>query len=67
MPHEHVPLGLTENGELGPICHYTGKIMTFGEAMVIDEHYVCWEYYQKLTGAVPSNKITKSNKPFYNK
>ena len=30
MPHEHVPLGLTENGELGPICHYTGKIMTFG-------------------------------------
>jgi len=41
-------------GELGPICDHCGGLMTFGESMVINAQYVCWDCYQKSTGAEPS-------------
>jgi hypothetical protein len=36
---------------LGPICAITGKAMTFAEAMVLDDKFVCWEAYVEATGA----------------
>lgn len=51
MPHEHIPLAQTPNGELGPRCKSCGIRLTFGEAMVVDKHYYCWEHYVEVTGA----------------
>ena len=31
----------------------------FGEAMIIDQHYVCWEYYQKLLERLHLIRLTK--------
>jgi len=44
----------TATGQLGPICAITGKAMTFAEAIVLDDKYVCWEAYVERTGAAPS-------------
>jgi|TARA_B110000914_G_scaffold111861_1_gene97896 hypothetical protein len=41
----------TATGQLGPICAITGKAMTFAEAMVLDDKFVCWEAYVEATGA----------------
>ena len=41
----------TSTGQLGPICAITGKAMTFAEAIVMDEQFVCWEAYVEATGA----------------
>ena len=41
----------TSTGQLGPICAITGKAMTFAEAIVLDNQYVCWEAYVEITGA----------------
>ncbi|MCH2638132.1 MAG: hypothetical protein MKZ56_07215 [Candidatus Thalassarchaeum sp.] len=41
-------------GQLGPICDSCGALMTFGESCTIDEQYVCWDCYEKLTGATSS-------------
>jgi len=41
----------TATGQLGPICAITGKALTFAEAIVLDDRYVCWEAYVELTGA----------------
>ena len=38
-------------GQLGPICDSCGTLMTFGESCTIDDEYVCWDCYVKLTGA----------------
>ena len=38
-------------GQLGPVCDSCGTLMTFGESCTIDERYVCWDCYVKLTGA----------------
>ena len=41
----------TATGQLGPVCSITGKAMTFAEAMVLDDKFVCWEAYVEATGA----------------
>lgn len=41
----------TATGQLGPICAITGKAMTFAEAIVLDDKFVCWEAYVEATGA----------------
>lgn len=51
MPHEHIELAQTPNGEIGPRCNACGIRLTFGEAMVHGKHYVCWTHYVEATGA----------------
>ena len=51
MPHEHIELAQTPNGEIGPRCKTCGIRLTFGEAMVVDKNYLCWEHYVESTGA----------------
>ena len=41
----------TATGQLGPVCAITGKAMTFAEAIVLDDQFVCWEAYVAATGA----------------
>ena len=41
----------TATGQLGPICAITGKPLTFAEAIVLDNEYVCWEAYVEAAGA----------------
>ena len=41
----------TATGQLGPVCAITGKAMTFAEAIVLDDKFVCWEAYVAVTGA----------------
>ena len=41
----------TATGQLGPVCAITGKAMTFAEAIVLDDKFVCWEAYVEATGA----------------
>ena len=45
----------TATGQLGPICAITGKAMTFAEANVLDDKFVCWEAYVEVTGAESSS------------
>ena len=40
----------TATGQLGPVCAITGKAMTFAEAIVLDDQFVCWEAYVAATG-----------------
>ena len=51
MPHEHIELAQTPNGEIGPRCKSCGTRLTFGEAMVVGKNYLCWEHYVEETGA----------------
>ena len=46
----------TATGQLGPVCAFTGKALTFAEAIVLDNQYVCWEAYIELTGAKPATE-----------
>ena len=46
----------TATGQLGPICAHTGKALTFAEAIVLDNQYVCWEAYIEITGAQPATE-----------
>lgn len=65
MPQDHVPLTLTENGELGPSCRICAKRMTFGEAMVHNQHYFCWEHYREQTGVDSATSTRVNENPFY--
>ncbi|MDP6869716.1 MAG: hypothetical protein QGI21_02960 [Candidatus Poseidoniaceae archaeon] len=51
LPHEHIELAQSPSGELGPRCKSCGTRMTFGEAMVVDKDYYCWEHYVLVTGS----------------
>mgnify|MGYP001453984757 CR=1 FL=1 len=51
MPHDHIELAQTPNGELGPRCKSCGTRLTFGEAMAVNQNYYCWVHYVELTGA----------------
>ena len=46
----------TASGQLGPVCAVTGKALTFGEAIVLDDEYLCMEAYVEKTGASPSTE-----------
>ena len=45
----------TATGQLGQICAINGKDMTFAEAIVLDDKFVCWEAYVEVTGAESSS------------
>jgi hypothetical protein len=65
MPHDHVPLAQSPNGELGPLCHGCGIRLTFGQSIPIDEHYACWDCYQKITGRGAATAGKDAEKRFY--
>ena len=46
----------TATGQLGPVCAHTGKALTFAEAIVLDNQYVCWDAYVEITGAKPATE-----------
>ena len=46
----------TATGQLGPICAHTGKALTFAEAIVLNNKFVCWEAYIEITGAQPATE-----------
>jgi len=46
----------TATGQLGPVCSITGQALTFAEAIVLDNEYVCWEAYVEATGAAPATE-----------
>lgn len=47
----------TATGQLGPICSITGKPITFSEAIVVVNQYVCYEAYVEIMG---NNSATDS-------
>ena len=65
MPHEHIQLAQTPNGEIGPRCHKCGERLTFGYAMVVDKYYMCWEHNVEATGADTSTTINESEGRFW--
>jgi transcription initiation factor IIE alpha subunit len=65
MPHEHVQLAQAPNGEIGPRCNKCGMRLTFGSAMVHNEHYYCWECYVELTGADSVTEVKTTEQKFY--
>jgi len=67
MPHEHVQLAQAPNGELGPRCHTCGARLTFGNAMVVDKHYMCWDHYVEATGADTVTKVSTADERFWMK
>ncbi len=42
------------SGQIGVRCDQCSIRLTFGQAMVVDDRYYCWEHYQLITGATPS-------------
>ena len=65
MPHEHVALAQTANGEIGPKWHECGIRLTFGNSMVHNEVYLCWKCYVAATGADSSTKTHDTESPFW--
>ena len=65
MPHEHIRLAQAPNGELGPRCHECGIRLTFGNAMVFDKYYMCWDHYVEVTGAGSKTKISEADERFW--
>ena len=65
MPHEHIRLAQAPNGELGPRCHECGVRLTFGNAMVVDKYYMCWECYVSATGADSKTKVSEADERFW--
>lgn len=58
------PLGIHPDGEIGPLCAHTGKLLRWGEAMVVEATYVCWEAYLELTGAEPATEGIEVYNPY---
>ena len=67
MPHEHVQLAQAPNGEIGPRCHKCGIRLTFGNAMVHNQHYLCWDHYVKATGADTVTVVGETEEESYMK
>lgn len=67
MPHDHIQLAQAPNGELGPRCHQCGNRLTFGNAMVVDKYYMCWECYVEATGADTATEVSNSDERFWMK
>ena len=67
MPHEHITLAQAPNGEIGPRCHACGIRLTFGNAMVLDKYYYCWEHYVEKTGADTATVVGDTVERFYQK
>ena len=66
MPHEHIQLAQAPNGEIGPRCHTCGIRLTFGNAMVVDKYYMCWEHYVETTGSnVATEHHVETSKRFW--
>ena len=67
MPHDHIQLAQAPNGELGPRCHQCGIRLTFGNAMVVDKHYMCWDCYVEATGADTATEVSNADERFWMK
>tara|TARA_B100000282_G_scaffold289023_1_gene258307 strand:- start:785 stop:1000 length:216 start_codon:yes stop_codon:yes gene_type:complete len=65
MPHDNVQLAQAPNGEIGPRCKDCGTRLTFGNAMVIDKNYYCWDCYVKITGADTATTVGESEERFW--
>lgn len=65
MPNDNVTIALSPSGEVGPLCNSCKKRMTFGESMVHNEHFLCWEHYQEATGATSATDENELEKPFF--
>jgi hypothetical protein len=67
MPHDHIQLAQAPNGEIGPRCDSCGVRMTFGNAMVFENIYLCWEHYVERTGADSSTAVSEAEQRFWMK
>ena len=67
MPHDHIQLAQAPNGELGPRCHNCGMRLTFGNAKVVNQFYMCWEHYVEATGADTATVISDADERFWMK
>lgn len=67
MPHDHIQLAQSPSGEIGPRCHNCGIRLTFGNAMVLDKYYYCWEHYVEKTGADTATVVGDTVERFYQK
>lgn len=65
MAHDSVSIALSPSGEVGPLCNICKKRLTFGESMVHNEHYLCWEHYQEATGASSITDEKDMDLPFF--
>ena len=65
MPHDNVELAQAPNGELGPRCKKCGIRLTFGNAMVIDKNYFCWQCYVEETGADTATTVGDAEQRFW--
>ena len=53
MPHEHIELAQTPNGEIGPRCNECGIRLTFGEAMVTANTIFAGNIMSRLLAQIP--------------
>ena len=67
MPNEHVQLAQAPNGEIGPRCHTCGIRLTFGNAMVHNQHYYCWTHYVEITGEDTVTVFGQTEQKYYMK
>jgi hypothetical protein len=65
MPHDHITLAQAPNGEIGPRCDSCGVRLTFGNAMVVDKYYLCWDHYVEATGADTSTTVGEAEERFW--
>ena len=65
MLHDNIELAQAPNGELGPRCKKCGVRLTFGNAMVIDKNYFCWDCYVELTGADSATTVGEAEQRFW--
>ena len=65
MLHENIELAQAPNGELGPRCKQCGIRLTFGNAMVIDKNYFCWDCYVELKGAESATTVGEAEQRFW--
>jgi hypothetical protein len=65
MPHDHITLAQAPNGEIGPRCDSCGIRLTFGNAMVVDKYYLCWDHYVEATGADTSTTVGEAEERFW--
>ncbi|HII86934.1 MAG TPA: hypothetical protein HA268_03145 [Candidatus Poseidoniaceae archaeon] len=65
MPHDHITLAQAPNGEIGPRCKACGMRLTFGNAMAVGKHFMCWEHYVEATGAETATSIGEAEERFW--
>jgi hypothetical protein len=41
--------------------------LTFGNAMVVDKYYMCWDHYVQLTGSDSATDVSNADERFWMK